>query len=272
MGLVTIAVGGMILLIVLLVVVSSGRIGSANSIGADGEAITARCLSRLSRERYSVLNDLMVCDKHGTTTQIDHVVLSQYGIFVVETKCYKGWIFGNEKSRVWTQTLPCGRGWWSYSEKHKFQNPIRQNWRHVYVLAERLNLPKRYFHNVVVFCGDAEFKTDIPKNVIDVAFVDSYIKSFDIPVMSPNMCERLLQTILKLNASVSDEQRARHVHTLHVTHAPPPIVHENDRAPSCPICGATMRLRHRHLDGVPFYGCTRYPQCKGIVNVKREVV
>ena len=263
---------GAFVLIVLLVKAISGTIVSADSIGVDGENRTAKRLYRLPMERYRVFNDLMVCDKYGITTQIDHVVLSQYGIFVVETKCYKGWIFGNEKSRVWTQTLPCGRGWWAYSEKHKFQNPIRQNWRHVYVLAERLNLPKRYFHNVVVFCGDAEFKTDIPENVIDVAFVDSYIKSFDNPVMSPNMCERLFKTILKLNASVSDEQRARHVRTLHVTHTPPPTVHEKDRTPSCPICGATMRLRHRHLDGVPFYGCTRYPQCKGIVNVKREVV
>ena len=263
-------IAGVFVLIVLLVKAISATIVSADSIGADGEARTAKRLYRLPVERYRVFNDLMVCDKHGVTTQIDHVVVSQYGIFVVETKCYKGWIFGDEKNRVWTQTLPCGRGWWAYSEKHKFQNPIRQNWRHIYVLSERLNLPIRYFHNVVVFCGDAEFKTVVPGNVIDVVFVDAYIKSFDNPVMSTNMCERLSQTILHLNASVSEEKRARHVHTLHVTHTPPPTVHENGKTPSCPICGAQMKLRHRHLDGAPFYGCTRYPQCRGIVNVKRK--
>lgn len=261
---------GVFVLIVLLVLAIGGTPASADLIGSCGEAMTAKRLHRLPSEKYRVLNDLMVCDKHGITTQIDHVVLSQYGIFVVETKCYKGWIFGDEKNRVWTQTLPCGRGWWAYSEKHKFQNPIRQNWRHIYVLAERLNLPKRYFHNVVVFCGDAEFKTNIPENVIDVDFIDSYIKSFDIPLMSANMCVQLSQTILRLNASVSDEQRMRHAHTLHLLHEPAPTVHENDKTPSCPICGATMKLRHRHIDEAPFYGCTRYPQCKGIVNVRRE--
>ena len=262
-------IAGVFVLIVLLVKAISSTTVSADSIGAYGEAMTARCLSLLPVERYSVLNDLMVCDKRGITTQIDHVVLSQYGIFVVETKCYSGWIFGDERSRVWTQTLSCGRGWWAYSEKYKFQNPIRQNWRHIYVLVEMLNLPKRYFHNVVVFSGDADFKTDVPRNVIDITSVDSYIKSFDNLVMSAKMCERLYNKLLQLNASVSEEKRTRHVHTLHVTHAPPPTVNEHGSPPLCPICDATMRLRHRRSDGAPFYGCSHYPQCKGIANVKK---
>lgn len=41
----------------------------------------------------------------GTTTEIDLIMLSPMGIYVFESKNYSGWIFGNEKSRYWTQTL-----------------------------------------------------------------------------------------------------------------------------------------------------------------------
>ena len=113
------------------------KIGAALSptpedIGCHGESIVARKLERLSSDEYVVLHDLMISDKHGRTTQIDHVVISRFGLFVIETKCYKGWIFGNEGNLYWTQSLYAGgRGWFASSEKHKFQNPIKQNWRHI---------------------------------------------------------------------------------------------------------------------------------------------
>ncbi|WP_350617509.1 nuclease-related domain-containing protein, partial [Pseudomonas sp. HY7a-MNA-CIBAN-0227] len=70
---------------------------------------------------------------NGGSTQIDHVIVSIYGIFVIETKNYKGWIFGNEKQRQWTQAFPNGR-------KYKFQNPLRQNYLHIKTLADLLEL------------------------------------------------------------------------------------------------------------------------------------
>lgn len=32
---------------------------------------------------------------------------------------------------------------------------------------------------------------------------------------------------------------------------------------TCPVCGSRMVLRHRKRDGEPFFGCSRYPACKG---------
>ena len=135
------------------------RSTSAESIGKEGEYEVAGELNRLPSDEYFVLNDLMVTDARGITTQIDHVVISRFGLFVIETKCYKGWIFANPKNRFWTQSLYAGgRGWFARSEKHRFQNPIKQNWRHIYVLSERLKLPRRYFVNVVV---DGLFAKDV---------------------------------------------------------------------------------------------------------------
>ena len=73
--------------------------------GIRGErAVAAKLRANLPAE-YIVLNDLYLPLPDGTTTQIDHVVVSQYGIFVVETKTYSGWIFGEEKSAKWSQSI-----------------------------------------------------------------------------------------------------------------------------------------------------------------------
>ena len=239
---------------------------SAEGIGKEGENEVARELNRLPADEYFVMNDLMVTDARGMTTQIDHVVVSHFGLFVIETKCYKGWIFANPQNRFWTQSLYAGgRGLFACSEKHRFQNPIKQNWRHIYVLSERLKLPRRYFVNVVVFCGDASFMTAVPENVMGENDVVPYIRSFDKPLFDQDRSVRIFDSVCKLFSSVTKEQHENHVHMLHVLHAAAPVAH-NGKAPRCPRCGAPMRLRHRRSDNAPFYGCSNYPQCHGTID------
>ncbi len=55
------------------------------SKGKAGEKTVSRKLSRLPKDKYKVLNDIMLATPKGTT-QIDHIVVSIYGVFVVETK------------------------------------------------------------------------------------------------------------------------------------------------------------------------------------------
>lgn len=33
---------------------------------------------------------------------------------------------------------------------------------------------------------------------------------------------------------------------------------------NCPKCGAKMIVRHRNIDNQKFYGCSRFPECRGI--------
>ena len=259
---------GVVLVVIVLSISTKGDY--ATYVGKVGESRTKQYLKRLPADEYIVLNDLTITDSKGITTQIDHLIVSQYGIFVIETKCYSGWIFGDEKGRVWTQTLPCGRGWWSHAEKYTFQNPLRQNWRHIYVLSEQLKLSKENFFNVVVFAGDAEFKTELPYNVMHEMDLISYIKSFDKKILSAPYRDKMVADIQRLDAAVTDQQKAAHVYKLQVVHSLPPTVSNKDAPPRCPQCGAMMRVRHRHADNAPFYGCSRYPECKGIVNLQDE--
>ncbi len=118
--------------------------------GTFGEYKVSSKLKCLKKKEYIVINDLLL--KTGnSTTQIDHVVISKSGIFVIETKNYKGWIFDHEKSEYWTQTI--------YKYKKKFRNPIKQNWAHVYVLKKILSEYNyvRYFP-IVVFAGSGKLK------------------------------------------------------------------------------------------------------------------
>jgi len=58
----------------------------------------------LDKRVYYRIDNAIIPSQNGTT-QIDHVVLSVFGIFVIETKNLKGWIFGSPESDKWTQNI-----------------------------------------------------------------------------------------------------------------------------------------------------------------------
>jgi restriction system protein len=135
-------------------------IGSASFKGWFGEWSVSRGLNQLDSQHYTQFHDLYLPRPGGQgTTQLDHVVVSPFGIFVIETKNYRGWIFGSEKQRQWTQQI--------YRTKHRFQNPLHQNHLHVKALVEFLGMPENNFHSFVFFIGGAEFKTPMPGNVLN---------------------------------------------------------------------------------------------------------
>jgi len=74
---------------------------------------------------------LILPSKNGTT-QIDHLIVSGFGLFSVETKNKKGWIFGSENQQKSTQVL--------YGNSYAFQNPLRQTFRKKKILSEFLVL------------------------------------------------------------------------------------------------------------------------------------
>ena len=110
--------------------------------GKTGELYVSALLKGLPEEKYILLNDVMLPTGKGTT-QIDHVLLSIYGIFVIETKNYKGWIYGGEYSEHWTQNI--------WGNKYKLYNPILQNQGHVKALRAYLGVRNFPFISVITF-------------------------------------------------------------------------------------------------------------------------
>ena len=110
----------------------------------------------LSKDKYTLIKNVTLPTDDGTT-QIDHIVVSQFGLFVIEMKNMKGWIFGSEKQKQWTQKI--------FKYSGKFQNPLHQNYKHTQTLARCLAIPHEQIFSVIVFIGNSTFKTTMPENV-----------------------------------------------------------------------------------------------------------
>lgn len=243
--------------LVLAVIIFAAWINSPSRKGKSGERTVAKRLRQGLPEEYLILNDVYLPLQDGTTTQIDHIIVSQYGIFVIESKTYSGWIFGDEKSPQWTQSI--------YGKNSHFQNPLRQNYRHICTLSERLGLDKTFFHNVVAFTGDCTFKTEMPANVVYSRQAAGFIRNFTTPVIKVSQVTEVAEAISKWQGTIGKEQRNAHVANLRQRHA---AVRESD-APRCPNCGGEMVLRTRRSDGSRFFGCRAYPRCRGTRPVRR---
>ena len=182
-------------------------IESPATIGKFGEmAIAMRLRAGLPKDEYLILNNVYLPIENGAMTQIDHVVVSRYGIFVVESKNYSGWIFGDKNSPRWTQTV--------FRKKSTFQNPIRQNYRHLCAISESLGIPKMYLKSVVVFTGDCEFKTEMPEGVVYLHKAAAYIRTFTEPIIKDKQVTEIAEVMREWDQSVTKERRARHVENL----------------------------------------------------------
>ncbi|MBM4144564.1 MAG: nuclease [Lentisphaerae bacterium] len=205
----------------------------------------------LDQSAYHLIPNVILPTPDGTT-QIDHVIVSRYGIFVLETKTYKGWIYGDEREAQWTQV--------NFKRKDRFQNPLRQNYKHTKTLAELTGIPAECFKSLVVFVGDCTFKTDMPANVVYVGDFVRYIKGFQTPIIKDEQVSEIVSVIGEWAGTVTDKQKAGHIAHVREKKAP---VSADAPAPACPRCGTTMTLRTSRKDGGQFWGCPKYPACRG---------
>jgi hypothetical protein len=164
--------------------------------GLIGEKRVNKFLYRLPQDKYFILKDIMIQNNNGTT-QIDHIVLSEYGIFVIETKNFSGFIYGKEKDRQWTQVL-------NKNSKYRFMNPLRQNYGHVMALKEFLD--EKNIYSIVAFAS-GKLMTKLPENVMPMKKLGNYILGFTDPVISPDRVKNLVSLIEKAN--ITDRQKRR---------------------------------------------------------------
>jgi restriction system protein len=176
-----------------------------------GEKMVLRGLHKLDPAQYRVFHDLYLPHpSEQGTTQIDHVVVSPFGIFVIETKNYRGWIFGSEKQPQWTQQI--------YRRKHKFQNPLHQNKLHVKALMQFLNLPEDHFLSVVLFIGNTEFKTEMPDNVLNDGLI-RWIENHTAPRIVISTVEQAVSQLSELDRTTECRTASRdHLKALKARH------------------------------------------------------
>lgn len=93
---------------------------------------------------------------NGETTEVDVILIHETGIYVIGSKNYKGWIFGSEEQKNWTQTLSAGR---NGVQKYHFYNPVIQNKVHIKWIKEYLKMRNLPIYSYIVFGNNATLKS-----------------------------------------------------------------------------------------------------------------
>ncbi len=171
-----------------------------------GEKTISTYLRTLSHENYTVLNDVHL-PTDNWTTQIDHIVVSLYGVFVIETKNYKGWILGRENSSQWTQNI--------YGKKSSFMNPLRQNYAHVKAVEVRISqytsLP---IIPIVAFSSACDLKVKTTNHVVYFHKVCVVIREYKEKFINKHDVESIVALLQDENIK-SKEKKKEHVNFVH---------------------------------------------------------
>lgn len=139
----------------------------------------------------------------GGTTQIDYIIISVYGIFVIEIKTMNGWIYGQENEEYWTETF-------SHKNKYPFPNPIIQNKNHIKKISEILKTPEDKFISIIVFNGKCKFKTKMPHYVLFKHYA-SYIKNKIKRILTEKEVENIIEGIKVYRKQNTPKNRKEHI-------------------------------------------------------------
>ena len=208
-----------------------------------GEHWTKSSLDFLDKSKYIVLNDIMI-DVNDKTYQIDHIVLSKYGIFVIETKQYNGYIKGSKYDKKWVRYVK-GKAPIYYT------NPIRQNYGHVKAICELLNINEdKVFNIVCIPSKNVELKIEHDGELTTGLTINDKITSYKEEII--DNVEELKEKII-INNIVDKDKRREHIEIINKTKKE---YNENN----CPKCGG--KLVERTSKYGKFIGCSNYPKCK----------
>lgn len=222
--------------------------------GRVGEKFLSGKLGRLPKDQYRVLNNVILPTPKGSS-QIDHLVISVFGIFVIETKNYNGWIYGGENSEYWTQNI--------YGHKYKLYNPIFQNAGHIRALRSVLkdyeSLP---IFPIVAFSRKASIKVKVKEAcVVYWNQVRRTIRKHDERRLTWDQVNDIYDTIQSIRLKASKENRKQHRRDILSVKK-----QKKDAISSgkCPRCGGILVLRKGKYGS--FYGCSNYPKCNYTLN------
>ncbi|MBQ9980895.1 MAG: NERD domain-containing protein [Oscillospiraceae bacterium] len=240
---------------------------SSEELGKIGEVEIESKLRSLNFWGYKgrKLNDIYIPYKDDMLSQIDVLYITKKGLFVMESKNYSGYIFGDEKNAKWTSTLYGGKTLFGRSivEKHSFYNPIWQNRTHIKAIKQYIgageNVP---FFSIIVFSDRCNIKSL------------NYL-SPDVYVCYASQFSKLLKRIWKKYPDVLTEEQINSMHKrLSAFSNPDKAVKEYHKAmvynrmvnnDKCPVCSGELVLRTSKRGtnaGHQFYGCSNFPRCR----------
>lgn len=259
--------------------------------GRHGEKLTEKKLKRVSLfgRKGRILRNVYLPKDDGTTSEVDVLFITQKGIFVIESKNYSGWIFGDEKGKYWTAML-------ANKTKNQFYNPILQNKSHIKWMANYVG-PDIPLFSLIVFSERCELKKVnlisedlyvIKRDKVYATVKQIWDKSRD--ALQDSQVEELFTQLEKLT-NVDEAIKTAHIENIEKnykrTDSNKNVEDVNETMPSetsktesvgnlavgekkiCPQCGAELVLRTAKKGsnaGNKFWGCSSFPKCKYILD------
>ena len=240
---------------------------SPSQKGKRGELRVHEILSHLPSD-YHVLDDVVLQTSRGTT-QIDHVVISKYGVFAIETKNYRGEIYGDDSREQWTQIIVTKVKFFStfwktynYVTKNHFYNPVKQSLAHLYEIKNNLyEWPQLKIIPIVVFTGNADLRHVQTNNIVvyDYNLIDA-IQKFRTAYITDSELQDVVFRLSAMNIRVIVDNKT-HVRNIK---AAKKEQESKLKAGICPRCGGNLVLRNGKYG--KFYGCSNYPKCTFITH------
>lgn len=180
-----------------------------NNAGRAGEYSVFQNLRSFENNGCKFLFNVYIPKKDGSTSECDVLLLTPSGIVSIESKNYSGWIFGNQRNRMWTETHK--------TRKDRFYNPVWQNATHIKNLKAVLGYPKFPIWNVIAFSDKCTFK-DVTTEGSD-AYVVHYRDLFSLVKSLVNDSHEQLDVEtaydqLKAFTQVDEETRRKHDETV----------------------------------------------------------
>lgn len=219
------------------------KLFSKKIVGMAGEHWVKKELKKLSKD-YLIINDVMLI-VNNKSFQIDHLVISKYGIFVIETKQYNGYLIGNDYDKKWIFK--------SGKRIYYINNPIHQNYGHIECLKEVLNLDdESKFISIVCISSNAVVKVKSDK-VVTICDLIEKINSYEDEVLQNY--EEIYSKVLSLNIT-DKKKKNKHIKDIKK------IIKqkEYESINKCPKCGGDLVQRNGLYGN--FVGCSNYPKCK----------
>lgn len=230
-----------IVLILSILIIIICKVFGSKIIGWFGELWTKLELNKLPEDKYKILNDIFI-KENDNTHQIDHVVVSPYGIFVIETKQYNGYITGNKYDKNWIRH--------TRKKQYYYTNPIRQNYGHVKAISTLLNIDETKIFNIVCIPSKAKLKIEHDGELTRLGTLISKIASYQNEIIGNT--DEIVTEIIKNN--ITDQSIKKN----HITNIKENII-DNDPN-KCPKCGGQLVVRNGKYG--TFIGCSNYPKCK----------
>ena len=228
------------IIITCLLIIITYKLFGAKIIGWFGELWTKQSLARLPKDKYIIINDVFI-ETNGYTHQIDHVIVSRYGIFSIETKQYNGFITGNKYDKNWIRHVG--------KNKYYYTNPIRQNYGHVKALSELLGVDETKIYNVVCIPSRAKLRIEHDGELVRYDTIVDKVLSYKEEII--NNVDEIVNTIKSKN--ITDKS----IKKKHIDNIKENII---DKDPNkCPKCGGQLVERNGKYG--KFVGCSNYPKC-----------